>query len=234
MNIQRNQKSLEETLSSHLKKKVTIRLNRNTSTMLSVLESTEESCRLSVHRRFLLAPEEIIDSVSQFISQKTGMPLLLKRYIQSDQDLDQSLGPKRSSKKQEVQGRFFDLSQILSSIEKEYFGTSLGLQISWYGKQNLKKPSQCRTLGLFDCVSKTIKIHRTLDDDRVPLFYIKFVVFHEIMHFLYPPKVSKNGRIQFHHAEFRNNEQKFSQYKEAIDWEKNQSFWFDTVCEKLA
>lgn len=226
MNMARNQKKLEETLSHQLNKKVSIRLNRNTSTMLSVLESTQKSCRLSIHRRFLLASEDIIDAVGKFVTTKKGMPLLLKKYIQSDQDLEQSLGKMRSIGKEIVQGEHFDLSQVLASIEQEYFEKPLGLRISWYGRKG-RRSTQCRTLGIFDCVSKMVKIHRTLDDPRVPLFYLKFVVFHEIMHFLYPPKVAKNGRIQFHHIEFRKNEQKFAQYSEAIAWEKGQSFWFD-------
>lgn len=227
MNISRNQKTLEEQLSSRLKKQVTIRLNRNTSTMLSVLESSETLCRLSVHRRFLLASNEILDAVSKFVTQKRGMPLLLKEYIQSDQDLDQSLGHSRAQTQADVAGQHFDLSKILLELEQEFFGKSLGLGISWYGSTKAIKSSQCRTLGIYDCVNKMVKINRILDDKRVPLMYLRFVIYHEIMHFLFPPKVTKKGRIQFHHQEFRRNEQLFPQFHEALEWEKRQSFWFD-------
>lgn len=229
----RDQKNIEEHLSRNLKKTVTVRLNKNNSTMLSILDNTPTSCRLSVHRRFLVAPREIVEAIGDFVAHKKGIPLILREYIQSDQGLETLSSRKASPLK--TQGEVWNLEELLTRLEKELFDQrKLGLSITWYGKKKRPRAGVCKTLGMFDSLQKTVKIHRILDDPRVPEYYLLFVIYHEILHHLYPPKISTNGRIQYHHGEFKKHERRFPLYKEAIAWEETQSFWFESTADQSA
>jgi hypothetical protein len=47
---------------------------------------------------------------------------------------------------------------------------------------------------------------------------VEFVVYHEILHHLYPAFVGESGRTNIHNKEFKTKEKQFSAYDEAKEW----------------
>lgn len=223
-------KILEKKLSEYLKKTVKVRLNRNSSTMLSVLENDHRQCRLSVHRRFLVAKDEVLNAVGDFVQSQGNISFTLKEYIHSNEGLDFT----SVRKKCVLQGKSWDLKSLYDEINEKYFLGKLSLSITWYGRKPLNSVRHSRTLGMYDSTHQLIKIHRLLDDERIPEYYIKFVIYHEILHYLYPPQISKSGRTEFHHRKFKQMEKKFVEYDLAVQWEANQTFWFEAHRQNCA
>jgi hypothetical protein len=54
----------------------------------------------------------------------------------------------------------------------------------------------------------------------VPEFFVEYIVYHELLHALFPPVAAQGGRRDVHTAEFKRFEKKFPRYREAIEFEK--------------
>jgi len=70
------------------------------------------------------------------------------------------------------------------------------------------------TLGSFTAELKLIKIHRFLDQEFIPKTYVKFIIYHEMLHYVAPPVVKKWARRKIHHAHFLAREKQFKEYEQ--------------------
>jgi len=106
-------------------------------------------------------------------------------------------------------GFFFDLQEIFDDLNRRYFRGELRVRcLGW-------SPVRSRTvLGHYDSAHSSITISRWLDLPRTPRYLVEYVVFHEMLHVVYP--VERNGhRRVIHSAEFRAAERKFPKYEQA-------------------
>ncbi len=62
------------------------------------------------------------------------------------------------------------------------------------------------------------RINPILDNERVPYYFIEFVVYHEMLH-AHIRVQKKNGRRSVHSKEFRDREKMFRDYEDAMAWE---------------
>ncbi|MGE0670205.1 MAG: SprT-like domain-containing protein [Parachlamydiales bacterium] len=118
-----------------------------------------------------------------------------------------------------VHGEHYNLQEIYDQVNALYFEGRVDVQITWFGSQK-RAARRRRTLGLYDFNSKLIKIHRLLDQPHFPSYFISYVVYHEMLHHLFPPYPPKRGRRKIHHADFKRHEKKFAEYSLAKEWEK--------------
>jgi len=77
-------------------------------------------------------------------------------------------------------------------------------------------------LGSYCKHTGTIRINPVLDRRNVPLYFIRFVVYHEMLHSSMREE-RKNGRRSVHNPEFRKRERLFREYEKAISWEKKKN-----------
>jgi len=106
-------------------------------------------------------------------------------------------------------GFFFNLQEIFDDLNRCFFQGEIRVQrLGWSAVRS-------RTvLGHFDSAHSSITISRWLDSARMPRYLVEYVVFHEMLHVVYP--VERNGhRRVVHSAEFRAAERKFPQYEQA-------------------
>lgn len=76
------------------------------------------------------------------------------------------------------------------------------------------------TFGTFNHHTRQIRIHPILDDAEVPLYFLEYIVYHEMLHALCPSKMNGTGRCAVHTKEFREKERQFPRFLEAKQWEK--------------
>lgn len=110
-------------------------------------------------------------------------------------------------------GRIYHLEEIRDTINAEYFDTPLELPITWFGSGKIPKSSV--VFGSYTYEMKLVKVNRVLDREDVPLSFVRYIVFHEMLHHIYPPKRGKRGRRDIHHIEFRTHEQIFRELDQA-------------------
>lgn len=212
-------------LENDLKKSVKLRINDNRSTLLSV--KWEPHCtKVSLHRFFEKAPKNIMDSLACYIKQEeNSIPLNVKSFIEKNTNqLDYSSCLKKVDL--DFQGKTYNLKSLLDKVNKEYFGGRVNLNITWYAQKKRRNSSQV-ILGLYHRPLKLIKINKFLDNPEIPEYMVSYVIYHEMLHNVYPSYTDEKGRRRIHHKEFKEKEAKYKYYEMAQNWiEKNRKNLF--------
>ena len=111
-----------------------------------------------------------------------------------------------------AKGEVYDLDEIFNRLNQTYFQNSISKPtLTWSQRKTF------RILGHHDSTHETIVISKSLDDKKVPLFVVEFIVFHEMLH-VYHPTVHRNNRRYNHTRQFRTDEKKFAHFEEAEKW----------------
>lgn len=216
----------QEQLESSIGKKLELKINDNRSTMLSV--KWEPDCtKLSLHRMFLKAPSNIMQALACYLKGKDKkLSPSIKAYIEHNlKNFDYS--HELDLTKLQTKGRVYDLEKIYRDLNKEYFDKSLDLHITWFSERKRTKKSRV-TFGLYHDPLRLIKINRLLDQESFPYYFVTYVVYHEMLHYICPTFVDEKGLTHIHSQAFKAREKQFKFYWEAQDWiENNKDYIFD-------
>ena len=116
--------------------------------------------------------------------------------------------------------QYYDLDALMHEIDVQYFNDSMSdITICWFGTQ-MRYNRRSLLLGRYCPFQKRVSIHRKLDSIHVPRHVIRFVIYHEMLHHIYPV-VKKNGRNIIHGVEFKKAEKEFLEYIESKEWIKH-------------
>lgn len=206
----------QQELEGLLGMKLELKINDNRSTMLSI-RWEPQGPKVSLHRMFLQAPATIVKELALYIKNRCKkMAPNLKEYIQTElpklnysHQLDEG--------KLDLEGSVYDLKDIYNRINQRYFDEKLDLSITWYGRPYHQSRSRL-IFGLYNDALKLIKIRRLLDSSIFPDYFVEYVVYHEMLHYLCPPYVDKAGRTRIHSPEFKKMEKLFVDYHRAQQW----------------
>lgn len=111
-------------------------------------------------------------------------------------------------------GKTYDLMSLYERLNRLYFDGQLKLEIRWSSRQ----PTRARrsvVLGQYCDRTKTITISRRLDNPRVPLYFVEYVLFHEMLHSVFPSE-----KHRMHSEKFQRYERMHPDFERAIEWEK--------------
>jgi hypothetical protein len=115
-------------------------------------------------------------------------------------------------------GRYHDLEAIKHHLCDQYFPACQEVSIGWGRWSGRARPRSIR-FGVYLSEARLIRIHPALDQAFVPRFFVEFIVYHELLHHVIPPRRVK-GRYQIHTTAFRQREQAFPAYTAALAWRK--------------
>lgn len=228
-------KACPELLHKELEKaagrKLKMRINDNRSTMLSVRWEREHT-RVSIHRMFLKAPQNVMDELACYLStpHQTLSPAVKAFIEDSRRELDYSHCLRPSDLAH--QGQTYNLHQLFNEVNDRYFNQELQLQITWFS-QPARRNRQRLVFGLFHDTLRLIKINRLLDTPKVPRYFVSYVIYHEMLHFVCPPEVDPSGCHRIHNPSFKQQESLYAEYQEAQEWLKQNKQWlFEHVSTK--
>ena len=220
------QKQLESRTGTRLH----VKINDNRSTMVSV--KWEPDCtKVSLHRMFLQAPHNIMQALACYLrGEHRQISPSIKAYIEDNlQKLDYSHQVDVS--KLQTQGRIYDLEAVYRALNQDYFNNQLSLRITWFGKWQQSNRSRI-TFGLDYDPLKLIKINRFMDNSHFPHYFISYVTYHEMLHYLCPAYVDEKGLKHIHSREFKQREKEFKYFHEAQKWIRdNQNYLFPLSCQ---
>jgi hypothetical protein len=109
------------------------------------------------------------------------------------------------------QGEHYNLAEVFEQLNRKFFDGLLGQpQLGWS-----RKPSRSM-LGHFDPSHNAIIISRIFDREEVAAIALDYVMFHEMLHLRFPVE-HRGTRRRVHTKEFRAEEKKFPELKEAKD-----------------
>jgi len=107
------------------------------------------------------------------------------------------------------QGDCYNLDDIFNALNERHFGGQLGRpRLSW------SRTTARALLGHYDPAHHAIVVSRIFDRPGVPRFLVEYILYHEMLHIKHPV-LHRRARRCFHSAEFRAEERRFPQYREA-------------------
>ncbi len=118
------------------------------------------------------------------------------------------------------EGKYFDLKDIFDRLNARYFAASplQDYTITW-GRRRKLAPREYFVFGTIQEDDRIIRIHPRLDALFVPLWFVEYVVYHEMLHSVVPDEPAPGGRRCVHTAEFYRRERLFQHYRRARRWE---------------
>lgn len=210
------QKYLQEIIGRHL----ILTLTDNTSSMISI-RLIKGVFIVRLQRIFLTADTVILDELARFIINKKTLTPNINAFIREKYDIIKLKKTQRTINIRPI-GRYHNLIEIYNQINEEYFEGMIPSRITW-GKKPTKRLVKTKILGSYNRITDIITINQTLDSKKVPLFYLSYIVYHEMLHAHLGVR-KKGKRYLSHTKKFREQEQCFIDYKLAIEWQKNKSF----------
>lgn len=88
--------------------------------------------------------------------------------------------------------------------------------VTWGRRGRARRQLQ---LGSFDPEHNLVRMHPVLDQPGVPRSFVRYVLFHELLHAVMPTPRSQGGRAVHHSPAFRRRERAYPGYEEALQWQ---------------
>ncbi len=212
-----NKDTLKDYLEKITRKPISLTLTDNSTSMLSIA-TKGNSVSVRMHWMFLDAPDGVINEIVGFIKTRKGRTPLISKFIRENHTCLKKREQNYRQLSIHVQGRFYNLREIFDDLNNEYFKGRITASISW-GKGNARRSVSKRTLGSYYAHTGNIRINPVLDKRNVPRYFIKYVVYHEMLHSALKEE-RKNSRRPLHTSEFRKKERLFKSYEKAVSWER--------------
>lgn len=196
--------------------KVQLSVHDNRSTMIS-FRRLPPVLKVRVHHMFLDAPSPVIDALADYAGRgRRAAGQVLDDFISMRQERIRALPKKPAAL--ESRGRCFDLKELFDALNRELFEGGVQARIGW-GRQTSRRRRKSIRLGVYDHKAREIRVHPALDRPDVPRFFVEYIVFHEMLHQLFPSD-RPEGRNVHHPRAFRDRERTFPRYHAALAWEK--------------
>jgi hypothetical protein len=213
-----NTDTIRKSLETMTGRPVSLSITNNTASLLSI-RPTQDFVSLRMHWMFLKAGDDIIREIAHFIRKRKGRTPLIRQFIHENKNCirvrDCNAGSPVAIR---TKGRFHDLGEMFASLNDTYFGGGVSSLISW-GKRNSRRIVRRRILGSFSEHTNTIWINPVLDRRNIPAFFLRNIIYHEMLHSVMK-QGRKNGRRLVHSPAFRERERMFGEYEKAVSWEK--------------
>lgn len=128
----------------------------------------------------------------------------------------------RAATKLEARGEHHDLERLAREVIAGHFQAESGH--AWppagWGRAQGSRSRRSLRLGSFDPVDRVVRLHRTLDSRDVPEWFVRYVLFHELLHSVLDRPARAKGRRVIHGPEFKARERAYPDYARALEWER--------------
>lgn len=119
------------------------------------------------------------------------------------------------------EGKYFDLRAIFEQLNERHFrGRLRGYKVMW-GRRRKHRPRDYFVFGTIQEEDRIIRINPSLDQPFVPLWFLRYVLYHEMLHSVVPDEAISKGRRRVHTEKFNRLERTFPSYQRARRWEED-------------
>ncbi len=187
--------------------RVDLTLTRNRVSMASIRFVHEGHARLRLHESFVHAPDDVQGALVGYLRSRR------KKYWSSICGYAREI-PVTAPARQapcHTQGRVYDLAVLAAEINERYFEGSLVYRVGW-GRRGSNSTGRSIRYGSCNVETRLIRIHPFLDDERIPADFVRYILYHEMLHLVVPP-VMQGGRRIDHPAAFRRLERQFPDFQ---------------------
>lgn len=191
---------------------ITITWHENERVYLSV-KKNRGLTQLRIHRLFFDAPTPVLQALIDYALKRDPKAKVIIRQMAHLYFSQNHKKPKELP----VNGKVYDLQEIFNRLNQSFFLE--GVCVGWGEKGGWGK-FRSITFGTYNAHTRQIRINPILDHKEVPLYFLEYIVYHEMLHAIYPTQMAMSGRCAIHTKEFREKERQFPLFEEAKRWEK--------------
>ncbi|MHC4550197.1 MAG: hypothetical protein ACYTEZ_15615 [Planctomycetota bacterium] len=206
----------EKLLAERLGRRVAVVYGRARTLPVQVVDD-RRTVRVRLHRLFAAAPREVGEALAAWLRAgrraRRACALL-------DAWLDARLAalPPRPPRRVRLRARgdHHDLRPLAASLFAAELAGDFEArprpEVTW-GRRARSRARRALQLGSYDPAARLVRVHPVLDQAFVPDWFVRYVLFHELLH-----AVSPDGR---HHGPgFRARERAYPDYARALRWQR--------------
>ena len=203
-------------LNAGARRHVEVTFTQNRVSMVSVQFPLDGPILLRVHEVFLAAGLEVRLALKQYLRTRRKAPwAIIAEFSANIPAESRGAHAKRAPKSPPslpTRGSVYDLKLIYMDVNACYFSGRVKCRIGW-GRDRATarrrgRRSKSIRYGSWNPESEIIRLHPRLDDTRVPADFVRYIVFHEMLHTVVPTDVHK-GRRRDHPPAFNALERQF-------------------------
>lgn len=210
--------ALRAELTERTGKAIRLHLTDNRSRMLSLRPDPAGGyLSLRLHHMFLDAPPPVRAALATWVQNpKDGAAgKIIDAFVRAHKDRIRSKTPR--SIRVRTTGRHFDLKALYATVNAHFFNNAVQAHITW-GRMPTRRVRRSIRFGSYNHEHRLIRIHPLLDQEFVPQYIVRYIVFHEMLHAMLGVEESPNGRRRLHPPRFRKMEQAYPDYERAAAW----------------
>lgn len=216
----------ESFLSSKLERAVQVSYGRARCRVLEAELCSEPQPMMKVRMSdfFAEAPEQVRAAVAAWLrsgKRARKETALLDRWIADTVERLPPTPPRREHLRS--RGKAHDLGALVRELRREEFSEQVlpakRVPLVTWGKRSGRRAQHSLQLGCFVPESSLIRIHPVLDQAAVPSWFVRYVLFHELLHAVYPPAPGPGGRLVHHGPLFQKREARYPDYQRAHRWQ---------------
>lgn len=207
-------------LSGRLGRQVRVRYGRARRQVI-VAYPEPAGLRVRMNQAFGRAPEPVRIAVADWLRVGRNARAACHELDDWIASIVSTLGPPRLPRIL-VRGAHHDLGEmILDLLAREFRALAEERHpsgVTW-GRRGPRGALRSLQLGSFDPETALIRIHPVLDQSAVPRWFVRYVLFHELLHAELNQPCSSAKRSQHHGREFRRREAAYSDTAPALAWQ---------------
>jgi hypothetical protein len=187
--------------------RVDLTLTRNRVSLASIRFAGERHARLRLHESFLQAPEDIRAALAAYLRSRMRKHwFTICAYARTI-----SVPAPVHAVACHTKGRVYDLARLADEVNAAYFEGKLACRVGWGRRGGGRMTGRSIRYGSCNMGSRLIRIHPALDDQRVPVDFLRYILYHEMLHLVIPPEYQAGRRID-HPVAFRRVERQFPDF----------------------
>jgi predicted metal-dependent hydrolase len=209
---------LETVLRSRAAAPLRLTVTDNRRTMIS-LRRRPRFMEVRLHHMFLYADQPTRDALADYLFDSDRVAAQqIGRFIEQHRERIRRHVPQPRSSLS-TRGTHHDLAAVYRDVNQRYFDNAVDAHITWGRDAQVRRVRRSIKLGSYTARERLIRVHPALDAAYVPRFFIEYIVYHEMLHHVLPPKVTR-GRRDLHGPTFQAREREFADYAQALHWER--------------
>ena len=207
-------------LSGQLGRSVRVRYGRARRQVI-VAYPERAGLRVRMNHAFGRAPEPVRIAVADWLRVGRHARSACRALDEWIASIVKTLGPPRLPRIL-VRGAHHDLGELLLDLSRHEFRDLSAERrpsgVTW-GRRGSRSVLRSLQLGSFDPETALIRIHPVLDQPAVPRWFVRYVLFHELLHSELNQPCSGAKRAQHHGPEFRAREGAYPDTARAFAWQ---------------
>jgi hypothetical protein len=213
----------ERLLGLELGRRVRVRYGRARTSVVRSLPQRDGSLELRLNAMFADAPAGVQRALAIWLRSGARAPkasLELDRWIEARLVRLHREEPRAAPSS--TRGRHHDLAALAAQLlQREFagvFDARGGPPCLTWGRAGASRSRHSLRLGSYDFAARVVRVHRVLDAHDVPEWFVRYVLFHELLHAAFEES-DRRGRRLLHGPRFKEREARYPDFERARAWE---------------